>query len=87
MMVLILNLGATILHLPAEIKKPLIILPITIQAIYFGLVHNAALQVFQGILLALLFIGHNKIKSKNNLVPPIIAHITHNVIMILLVCC
>ena len=86
-MVLVINTGAIILHLPAEIKKPLIILPITIQAISFGIDHNATLQAFQGILLALLFIGHNKIKSKNNLLPPIIAHATHNIIITIMACC
>ncbi len=57
------------------------------QAVFFGFLHGLLpFQVFQGFALGLLFVGHKRIGSKNNLWPPIIAHATHNAIVTLSVC-
>jgi len=90
--------------IPKKINHPIIKFSLTTfatltQAIYFGILHNAFLQLLQGILLAILFMGDRftelftgpskkqKIFGyKNNILPPIIAHATHNILINTLNC-
>ncbi len=84
--VLLFAINAAIKPSNLAIRYFLVFLAVLIQALIFGLEYGAAFQFYQALLLVGLFIGHKKMGGKYNLVPPIIAHATHNVILVISTC-
>jgi hypothetical protein len=71
-----------------KLSTPLLAIFILIQAILFAQKHEGIPidLILLGVWCGILFMGHKKIGSENNLIPPILAHATHNALIAALYC-
>jgi len=72
------------LHVSVLIQVPTFFILSFFQAVIFAQYHDSLIILVQGLLFGLLFIGHKRFGSQNNLLPPIIAHAVHNLFIVVM---